>query len=100
VTANVQGGTPEAVAQRVIAQGGLGLQGPTIARVHPKTHDDDSDWYAVTVIVSRDRLQEAVDSLRRAGAADITAVQVAYVFENKAWSYEALARAIQSDGAR
>lgn len=100
VTANVQGGTPEAVARRVIAQGGLGLQGPTIARVHPKTMDDDSDWYAVTVIVPRDRLQDAVDALRRAGAADITAIQVAYVFENKAWSYEALVHAIQSDGAQ
>lgn len=100
VTANVQGGTPEAVARRVIAHGDLGLQGPTIARVHPKSADDDTDWYAVTVIVSRDRLQEAVDSLRRAGAADITAIQVAYVFESKAWSYEALLHAIQSNGAR
>ena len=98
LTANVQGGTPEAVARRVIAHGDLGLQGPTIARVHPKSVDDDNDWYAVTVIVPRDRLQDAVDSLRRAGAADITAIQVAYVFENKAWSYEALLRAIQSDG--
>jgi len=99
VTANVQGGTPEAVAHRIIAQGDLGLQGPTIARVHPKTADDDSDWYAVTVIVSRDRLQDAVDALRRAGAADITAIQVAYVFENRAWSYEGLLHAIQADGA-
>ena len=99
LTANVQGGTPEAVARRVIAHGSLGLQGPTIARVHPKTLDDDSDWYAVTVIVPRNRLQDAVDSLRRAGAADITAVQVAYVFESKAWSYEALLRAVQSNGA-
>ncbi len=100
VTANVQGGTPESVARRVIAHGDLaGLQGPTIARVHPKSAGDDSEWYAVTVIVSRDRLQDAVDSLRRAGAADITAVQVAYVFDSKAWSYEALLRAIQSDGA-
>jgi ATP phosphoribosyltransferase-like protein len=98
VTANVQGGTPEAVARRVIAHGDLGLQGPTIARVHPKSAEDDTDWYAVTVIVSRDRLQDAVDSLRRAGAADITAIQVAYVFESKAWSYEALLHAIQSNG--
>ena len=100
LTANIQGGTPEAVARRVIAHGDLGLQGPTIARVHPKTLDDDTDWYAVTVIVPRDRLQDAVDSLRRAGAADITAIQVAYVFESKAWSYEALLRSIQLDGAQ
>jgi len=97
VTANVEGGTAETVARRVIAHTDLaGLQGPTIARVYPKSADDDADWYAVTVIVPRDRLQDAVDTLRRAGAADITATQLSYVFQSKAWSYEALLRTIQA----
>lgn len=97
VTANVEGGTAETVARRVIAHTDLaGLQGPTIARVFPKSADDDADWYAVTVIVPRDRLQDAVDALRRAGAADITATQLSYVFQSKAWSYEALLRTIQA----
>ena len=100
VTANVEGGTAEAVAHQVIAHADLaGLQGPTIARVYPKTAEDDADWYAVTVIVSRDRLQDAVDALRRAGAADITATQLSYVFQSKAWSYEALLRTIQAPDA-
>jgi ATP phosphoribosyltransferase len=95
LTANVQGGTAELVAKQVVSHGEVaGLRGPTIARVYPKSPDDDSDWYAVTVIVARDRLQEAVDSLRRAGAADITALQLSYVFESKAWSYEALLHAL------
>ena len=98
VTANVQGGTPELVARRVISYGdNAGLQGPTIARVYPKSPEDDTDWYAVTIIVARDRLQEAVDVLRRAGASDITALQLAYVFENKAWSYEALLRSLETE---
>jgi ATP phosphoribosyltransferase len=98
ITANVRGGTAESVAQQVIAQGDVaGLRGPTIARVFPKTlADDDDEWYAVTVIVSRDRLQDAVDALRRAGATDMTAVQLAYVFESRAWSFESLLRALEA----
>ncbi|MBM2810505.1 MAG: phosphoribosyltransferase [Chloroflexi bacterium] len=100
LTANVRGGTAESVAHQVIAQGDVaGLKGPTVARVFPKSVEyDDDEWYAVTVIVSRDRLQDAVDAMRHAGAADITAVQLAYVFDSKAWSYEALLRALESDG--
>lgn len=97
VTANVKGGTPESVARQVTAHAEVaGLRGPTIARVYPKSPDDDEDWYAVTVIVARKRLQEAVDALRRAGASDMTAVELAYVFEHKAWSYEGLMRAVSS----
>ena len=95
LTANVQGGTAETVARQVIAHGDIaGLRGPTIARVFPKSPDDDTDWYAVTVIVAEARLLEAVEALRRAGAADITAMKISYVFESKAWSYEALLRAL------
>ncbi|MEA2641282.1 MAG: phosphoribosyltransferase [Chloroflexota bacterium] len=96
LTANVQGGTPESVARQVALHGDVaGLRGPTIARVYPKSPDDDSDWYAVTVIVTRERLQDAVDALRRAGAADATAIPLAYMFESRAWSYEALLRTLE-----
>lgn len=95
LTGNVRGGTVEAVARQVTAHAEVaGLRGPTISRVYAKPPHDDEDWYAVTVIVARDRLQEAVDALRHAGASDMTAQQLAYVFEQKAWSYEALLRAI------
>ncbi len=95
VTANVQGDSFESVARHVTAHTDVaGLQGPTIAKVFPKPPHDDQDWFAVTVIVARPRLQEAVDALRRAGASDMTAVELAYVFEHKAWSYEALARSL------
>jgi ATP phosphoribosyltransferase len=91
ITANVQGASADLVARNVIAQGDIaGLQGPTIARVYHKSPEDDSEWFAVTIIVAKDRLQDAVDALRRAGASDITALQISYVFESKAWSFEAL----------
>ncbi|MSQ24018.1 MAG: ATP phosphoribosyltransferase [Chloroflexi bacterium] len=95
VTANVQGETVEAVARQVMAHPEIaGLRGPTIARVYAKPPHDDEDWYAVTVIVARKRLQDAVDAFRRAGAADMTAVELAYTFEKQAWSYEGLLRAV------
>lgn len=100
VTANVHGDDVESVARQITAHADIaGLRGPTIARVYAKPPHDDEDWYAVTVIVARKRLQEAVDSFRRAGAADMTAVELAYVFEHKAWSYEALVRAVGAVGA-
>jgi ATP phosphoribosyltransferase len=99
ITANVQGGTAETVARQVIEHSEVaGLQGPTIARVFPKTQDDDSDWYAVTVIVSDDRLNAAVKAMRRAGGASITAVKISYVFEDRSWAYEGLLSALQEDG--
>jgi ATP phosphoribosyltransferase len=102
LTANVQGSSAESVARNVIAHGDVaGLQGPTIARVYPRVPEEGSEWFAVTVVVPKDRLQDAVDSLRRAGASDITAFQVSYVYESRAWSFEALLRSIEaSSGAR
>jgi ATP phosphoribosyltransferase len=102
LTANVQGSSAESVARNVIAYGDVaGLQGPTIARVYPRIPEEGSEWFAVTVVVPKDRLQDAVDSLRRAGASDITAFQVSYVYESRAWSFEALLRSIEaSSGAR
>lgn len=101
VTANVQGDSFESVAQHVTAHtDAAGLQGPTIAKVFPKPPHDDQDWFAVTVIVARQRLQDAVDALRRAGASDMTAVELAYIFEHKAWSYEALVRALGGNSGR
>ena len=96
LTANVRGGSVEAVARQVTAHSDVaGMRGPTIAKVYPKTPaDGDEEWFAVTVIVARDHLQDAVDALRQSGASDMTARQLAYVFEQKAWSYEALLRAI------
>jgi ATP phosphoribosyltransferase len=98
LTANVQGGTPESVAHQVNAEGEIaGLQGPTIARVYPKTMEDDNDWFAVTIIVPEPRLLDAMDALRRAGAADITAIRLSYVFESCARSFEALRHRVETD---
>ncbi|HEY0581392.1 MAG TPA: ATP phosphoribosyltransferase [Chloroflexota bacterium] len=98
ITANIRGESAEAVARRALACGGVaGLRGPTIARVFPKDSVDDGasadgDWFALTVVVGEDVLLPSVEALRRAGASEITAIQVRYVFEHRSWTYEALKR--------
>jgi ATP phosphoribosyltransferase len=92
ITANIRGDSAEAVARLVLSGGGVaGLRGPTVARVFPKDATDDQ-WFAVTVVVSEDVLLPAVVTLRRAGASEVTATQVRYVFEHRSWTYEALRR--------
>lgn len=102
LTANIRGDSAEAVARQVTEVGEVaGLRGPTIARVYPK---DDSAvgagagdaWFAVTVVVTEPVLLRAVEALRRAGASEVTATPVRYVFEHRSWTFEALKR--QLDG--
>jgi ATP phosphoribosyltransferase len=94
ITANIRGESPEAVARRVMASGGVaGLRGPTIARVFPKDPSDD-DWFALTVVIGEDALLPTVEALRRAGASDVTAIPVRYVFEHRSWTFEALKRTL------
>jgi ATP phosphoribosyltransferase len=110
LTANIRGESAEAVARRVLAaEGAGGLRGPTIAPVFPKPGTDDAtgeagrrngdaatgDWFAVTVIIGEDTLLPVVEALRRAGASEITATQVRYVFEHRSWTFEALKRHLQ-----
>ena len=92
LTGNVRGESEEAVARRITAHEEIaGLRGPTIARVYPKA-GGERGWYAVTVVVRRDLLLTAVEHLRKAGAAEISAQDVHYVFEHRSWSFEALQR--------
>jgi ATP phosphoribosyltransferase len=95
LTANIRGESAESVARRVSASGGAaGLRGPTVARVFPKDGADgnDGEWFALTIIVPEDVLLPTVESLRRAGASEITASEVRYVFEHRSWVFEGLRR--------
>ena len=90
ITANIRGESAEAVARRVLASGGVaGLRGPTIARVFPKD-SSEGEWFALTVVVGEDVLLPSVEALRRAGAREVSATQVRYVFEYRSWTFEAL----------
>jgi hypothetical protein len=62
-----------------------------VAPVYSKA-GDQCGWFAATIVVEDKFLQNAVDALRKAGAADVTAIPLRYVFEHKAWTYESLRR--------
>ena len=97
ITANIRAESPEQVARRVTAHSEVaGLRGPTIARVYPKMGGEEN-WFAVTVVVDSRLLISAVDALRKAGASDLTVLNVRYVFESRSWSFEALRRRLAGE---
>jgi len=88
LTANVQGASEHEVSATILARPQLaGLQGPTIARVY---NVDAQDWYSVSLLVTKDRLLEAVDHLRDSGAVDIAASQLSYLFDGRSQAFEEL----------
>ncbi|MBF8267748.1 MAG: phosphoribosyltransferase [Dehalococcoidia bacterium] len=94
VTANIRGDSPEEVAAHVIERPELaGLKGPTTTKVYSSGADS---WYAVTVVVPRDRLFEALEHLRQIGGGSITVFQPHYVFQDQCASYQALLQALDS----
>lgn len=98
LTANIRGESEDAVAHLVTSAGDVaGLRGPTVAKVYPKDGADRAErWFAVTVVVSESRLLSAIQALRKAGAAEVSATQVRYVFADRSTRFEALKR--QLDG--
>ena len=81
VTANMRGETAEGVAGYVLDQADIsGLRGPTISKVYSS---EGGGWFAVTVIVEKDRLLEAVDQFRRIGGSSVTVSQPNYVFHSR-----------------
>ena len=100
LTANMRGDSAEAVARRVLASGeAAGLRGPTVAPVFAKDQEPGgAAWFALTVVVSESSLLPAVEALRRAGASEVTATSVRYVFEHRSWTFEALRRQLGAAG--
>ncbi len=94
ITANVRGEAPEAITRRMFAQEVLGgLQGPTVAPVMVK--EASGGWYAVQIVVRRDRLFEAVAELRAIGGSGVVVAPVMYIFEEEPERYQAMMEAVQ-----
>ncbi|MDA1188675.1 MAG: ATP phosphoribosyltransferase, partial [Chloroflexi bacterium] len=65
ITSNLRGESPEEVAKQVLGRSVIaGLRGPTISKVHTPSGEG---WYAATIVVAKDQLMNAVDSLRQIG---------------------------------
>lgn len=92
VTANIAGGSEEAVAAKVLErQEAVGLHGPTIARVYAP---DDRRLYSVTVFVPKRDLRAVVDYLRSVGGASVTVSDAGYVFAQESSAYVRLLGAL------
>jgi ATP phosphoribosyltransferase len=81
VTANMRGEAPEEIAGRVLGQADIsGLRGPTISKVYTS---DGEGWYAVTVMVEKEKLLGAVERFREIGGSSVTVSQPDYVFHSE-----------------
>jgi len=88
ITANIRGDSPEEIAANVTRRPEVsGLKGPTISKVYA---DNLGTWYAVTMVVPRDKLLVAVDHIRRIGGGSITVLQAHYVFQDQCEAYQDL----------
>jgi ATP phosphoribosyltransferase len=90
IIANIQGESPEAVAQKVLDQPDLaGLQGPTISPVYLR-RSDTANWYAISIIVRKQRLVQAVGQLRAIGGSGVVVTPATYIFEDEPVTYRKL----------
>ena len=95
LTANVQGDSAETVSSHILRRPELaGLQGPTISKVY---NAEEQDWYSVSLLVRKGGILDAVDHLRDAGAMDIAASPVSYLFEGHCQAYQNLVDTLEDN---
>jgi ATP phosphoribosyltransferase len=93
IFANMRGESPQAIAARMFTQSIIGgLQGPTIS---PVVTRQGGDWYAVHIIVRRDRLAQAIAELRSVGGSGVVVTPVTYIFEEEPAAYAAMLAALE-----
>jgi ATP phosphoribosyltransferase len=89
VFANMRGDNPQAIAQKIFDSTTIqGLQGPTISQVIVK--NDEQNWFAVNIIVSKSEMYKAVNELRAIGGSGVIVVPVSYVFDEEPPRYRRL----------
>jgi len=96
VTANLRAATETDVAAALVTSPATrGRRGPTVARVHSNEPPvSDEQWFAATVIVGSDELQDAVDHLRSVGGSGISVLPVRYLFDERCDRFEAMLTAL------
>lgn len=93
IFANVRGESPEIIAQKLFEQTVIGgLQGPTISPVITR---DGNPWYAVHLVVRKDRLARAIGELRQIGGSGVIVAPVTYIFEEEPQAYQEMLAALE-----
>ncbi|HMD88077.1 MAG TPA: ATP phosphoribosyltransferase [Anaerolineaceae bacterium] len=89
VFANMRGISPEAIADLIFERCSMrGLQGPTISRVI--VANGDPNWYAVNLIVPRQKLFQSITELRSIGGSGVVVMPVTYIFDEEPPRYTAM----------
>jgi ATP phosphoribosyltransferase len=98
VTANMRGDSPEEIAGRMFAETNIGgLQGPTVSPVVTREDIQGDSWFAVNIIVQKDKVFQAVNELRRIGGSGVIVTPCAYIFEEEPARYKAMLAAIEDN---
>ncbi len=93
IFANMRGPSPEAIAAQVFTQPTIrGLQGPTISRI--VVQGQEQNWYAVNIIVHRDRIYDAINELRSIGGSGVVVMPVTFIFDEEPPRYVAMLKAL------
>ncbi len=99
VVANMRADSEEALARRLFDQEVLGgLQGPTIAPVVVRNGELTERWYAIQIVVQRNRLIQAIAELRAIGGSGVVVTPVTYLFEEEPDRYQAMMAAVKGGG--
>ncbi len=89
IIANIRGDSPSQIAGHIQDHPEIaGIEGPTVSQVFSK--EGETGWYAVTMVVGRDKVITALDHLRAIGGNGIIVFPTTYVFENKCSAYDNL----------
>ncbi len=95
IFANMRGESEGVIAEKIFQQETIGgLQGPTISQVIVRS--GEPNWYAVHIVVRRDRLFEAVSELRSIGGSGVVVAPVTYIFEAEPPRYAAMLQALEA----
>jgi ATP phosphoribosyltransferase len=100
ITANVRGETPEGIARLMLDKPHIsGLQGPTISQVaSPYPLRSDARWFAINIVVQKDRLVDAIAEIRAIGGSGVIVAPCTYIFEEEPARYTAMLNALKDEG--
>jgi ATP phosphoribosyltransferase len=95
IFANIRGESPKVIAAKMLPKPVIGgLQGPTIS---PLITQDGGNWYAVNIIVQKDKLAQAIAELRAIGGSGVIVMPVMYIFEEEPAAYKQMLAALNGD---
>jgi ATP phosphoribosyltransferase len=81
VFANIRASSENQIKEKIFQKEVIaGLQGPTISRILAQ---DQTDFYAIHIVVRKDKLPQAIQELREIGGSGVIVSPVNYIFDEQ-----------------